>query len=305
MMVGDGNVLDGDVKALISALEWQAAMGADEALGDQPCDRYAEAEARLAARRAAAASAQGQSQPPGNRSSGNQTPGVQSPENRAKPSANAPLGVAEAVAQATATAQACTSLEELKAALEKFEGCDLRFHAKNMVFGAGDVGAPLMLIGDAPDTEEDRAGAPFVARTGALLDKMLQAIGLSRADAYLSSPVFWRPAGNRSPTEGEMAICRPFLEKQITLVGPKLLLLVGGQAVSSMVASVGPKQGITRNRGTWFDVPIAGSSLPALASFHPAYLLKTPSAKRQAWQDLLALQRRMSEMGLITDEKGR
>jgi len=269
-MVGDGNVLDGDVKALISALEWQTAMGADEALADQPCDRYAEAEASLAARRAAAESAL----------------------------SHAPLGAAEAVEQAKTAAHACTTLEELSAALERFEGCELRFHAKNMVFGTGSVGAPLMLIGDAPDTEEDRAGAPFVAQTGTLLDKMLQAIGLSRGDVYLSSPVFWRPAGNRSPTDGEMAICRPFLEKQISLVGPKLLLLAGGQAVNSLITSVGPKQGITRSRGTWFDIQVGETSLPALATFHPAYLLKTPSAKRQAWQDLLALQRRMAEMGL-------
>ena len=134
-MVGDGNVLDGDVKALISALEWQTAMGADEALADQPCDRYAEAEARLAARRAAAESALSQAKastaPPAT--------------NRAKPSADAPLGAAEAVEQAKTAAHACTTLEELSAALERFEGCELRFHAKNMVFGTGSVGAPLML----------------------------------------------------------------------------------------------------------------------------------------------------------------
>jgi uracil-DNA glycosylase len=287
-MVGDGNVLDSDVKALISALEWQTAMGADEALADQPCDRYAETQARQLARRAAAESALSQAK----------APTAPSATNRAKPSADAPLGAAEAVEQAKAAAQACTTLEELSDVLGRFEGCELRFHAKNMVFGTGSVGAPLMLIGDAPDTEEDRAGAPFVAQTGALLDKMLQAIGLSRGDVYLSSPVFWRPAGNRSPTDGEMAICRPFLEKQISLVGPKLLLLAGGQAVNSLITSVGPKQGITRSRGTWFDIQVGETSLPALATLHPAYLLKTPSAKRQAWQDLLALQRRMAEMGL-------
>lgn len=270
-------------------------MGADEALADQPCDRYAETEARLAKRRAAAGAAVSQAK----------ATASSPPENRAKPSADAPLGAAEAAAQARIAADACNSLEDLAKALETFEGCELRFHAKNMVFGSGSVGASLMLIGDAPDTEEDRAGEPFVAQTGALLNKMLHAIGLSREDIYLSSPVFWRPAGNRSPTDSELAICRPFLEKQIALVGPKLLLLAGGQAVGSLITSVGPKQGITRNRGTWFDVQIGDTSLPALATFHPSYLIKTPSAKRQAWQDLLALQRRMIEMGLKDTEKGR
>jgi len=193
-------------------------------------------------------------------------------------------------------AEACSSLEALRSALEAFEGCDLKKYANSLVFGAGAVGAPVMLIGDAPDAGEDRAGTPFVADAGLLLDRMLAAIGLSRETVYLANSVYWRPAGNRSPNESEIAICRPFLEKQIALVAPRLLLLAGGQAVTSLV---GGKQGITRSRGKWYDVQIAGQTIPTLATFHPAYLLKTPVAKRQAWHDLLTLQRRMQELGII------
>jgi len=282
MIRDDLNVLESDEKSLITALEWQAEMGADDAVFAEPFDRYAHQAAKTAARTASAAETQTPAPSP-------------PPAPRAAPTADAPLGTAEAVSEGKALAAGCSSLEDLRAALEKFDGCQLKFDAKNLVFGDGNPSADIMVIGEAPGRDEDIQGLPFVGVSGQLLDRMLSYIGLTRETFYITNTVYWRPAGNRTPNDGEFAVCRPFVEKHIELVDPKLLLLVGGRAVTSLA---GVTQGITKSRGKWYDVTVGDRTLPAMATFHPAYLLRNGPAKRFAWRDLLALQRRMREEGI-------
>lgn len=282
MTVGDGNVLENDAKALISALEWQVAMGVDEAIAGIPVDRYAQA----AARRQARADQARPAAPP-------QMPVAPAPRPRAD--ADSPLGAAEAAAAGQKAARDCKSLDDLRRALEGFDGCSLRNTATQLVFGDGNPQADIMVIGEAPGADEDRQGKPFVGVSGQLLDRMLSFIGLTRENFYITNTVYWRPPGNRKPNDGEFAVCRPFVDRHIELIDPKLLLLVGDKSVRGLA---GATTGITRSRGQWYDVKIGDKTIPALATFHPAYLLRTPAAKRQAWQDLLTFQRRMREMGL-------
>jgi DNA polymerase len=182
--------------------------------------------------------------------------------------------------------------------LLKFEGCALRHTAMNLVFADGNPEAPVMFIGEAPGEDEDRQGKPFVGVSGKLLDRMLAPIGLDRTNIYISNILFWRPPGNRSPTDSEIAACLPFAERHISLIKPKLLILLGGVAAKSLLRT---KEGITRIRGRWTEYhPPLGSGLtepiPCLPIYHPAYLLRQPAAKRQAWNDVLQLQKRINQL---------
>ena len=286
MTLGNGTMPERDPRSLAAALEWQTAMGADEVILDAPVDRYAEAAARKAAR----------SRPhppvPSTPVLPMSAPSPQPAAPRPTPDVAAPLGAAEARALGRDAVAGCRSLDALRQALETFDGCALRHTATRLVFGDGNPEADIMVIGEAPGADEDRQGKPFVGVSGRLLDRMLSFIGLTRENFYITNTVYWRPPGNRKPNDGEFAVCRPFVEKHIELVAPKALLLVGDKAVRGLA---GVTAGITRSRGKWYDVQIAGRAIPAMASFHPAYLLRVPAAKRQAWQDLLALQRRMRE----------
>lgn len=217
------------------------------------------------------------------------------PAPRPRADADSPLGAAEAAAAGQKAARDCKSLDDLRRALESFDGCSLRNTATQLVFGDGNPQADIMVIGEAPGADEDRQGKPFVGVSGQLLDRMLSFIGLTRENFYITNTVYWRPPGNRKPNDGEFAVCRPFVDRHIELIDPKLLLLVGDKSVRGLA---GATTGITRSRGQWYDVKIGDKTIPALATFHPAYLLRTPAAKRQAWQDLLTFQRRMREMGL-------
>ena len=172
-----------------------------------------------------------------------------------------------------------------------FTGCALRDTATQLVFADGAADARLMVIGEAPGAEEDRAGRPFVGAAGQLLDRMLGSIGLDRSQARITNVVPWRPPGNRAPNEAEVALCLPFLHRQIALIRPRGLLLLGAVAAKALLASPERDLGISRLRGTWRQVTIDSldSPLPALPTFHPAYLLRLPAAKAQAWRDLLAL----------------
>jgi DNA polymerase len=299
MRVGDANVPEYDLESLVSALEWQIAMGAEDAVLDRPGDRYAEAAARKAARGAArpAPTAVSASSSPSHAPA--PSPGAAPPPPATRPAADssAPLGTSEAQAQGRQIAQGCETLEALRTALEAFDGCALRHTATQIVFADGNPDADVMIVGEAPGADEDRQGKPFVGVSGQLLDRMLASIGLDRRAVYIANTVYWRPPGNRKPNDGEFAVCRPFVERQIELAAPKLLLLVGDKAVRGLA---GATDGITRSRGKWYEVTAGTRTIPALASFHPAYLLRTPAAKRMAWRDLLALQRRMREMGLGT-----
>jgi DNA polymerase len=162
-----------------------------------------------------------------------------------------------------------------------------------LCFADGSPAAEVMLIGEAPGAEEDRQGTPFVGPSGQLLDRMLAAIGLDRASVYITNVIYWRPPGNRSPTPAEIAACQPFLERQIELIRPKVIVFVGGIAARGLL---GVKEGVTKLRGRRLLYPLAdGTSVPALVMFHPAYLLRTPAQKRLAWRDLLTLKRLLDE----------
>jgi len=192
----------------------------------------------------------------------------------------------EAVTAARTAAGKAGTLEELQALLAAFDGCGLKATAKNLCFYRGAGKTRLMLIGEAPGRDEDLAGKPFVGRAGQLLDKMLAAIGLGEADVHITNIVYWRPPGNRTPTPQEAQVCRPFLERQVELVAPDLVLLLGGAAAKEVL---GVADGIMRVRGKWRELTLGARTVRALATLHPAYLLRTPSAKRLAWRDLLAV----------------
>ncbi len=195
-----------------------------------------------------------------------------------------------ATQDATKLAANAQTLDELKTALEGFDGCALKKTAKNTVFSDGIADADVMIVGEAPGQDEDRQGKPFVGRSGQLLDKMLATIFLSREEnVYIANVVPWRPVGNRAPNSEEIAICRPFIERQIELAQPKILLLVGG---SSAKALLNTEIGITRLRGKWHE----HKTIPALPILHPAYILRKPEAKADIWADLCALKARLKEI---------
>jgi uracil-DNA glycosylase len=197
-----------------------------------------------------------------------------------------------ALASARTLATGAGTLEALRAALGVFDGCPLKQTAMNLVFADGNPQAKLMVIGEGPGAEEDRQGLPFVGVSGQLLDRMLACIGLDRTKAYITNVLFWRPPGNRTPTPSEIAACLPFVERHIELVDPDYLLLVGGISAKTLL---GRSEGILKLRGRWAHYQHVGLArpIPALASLHPAYLLRQPAQKRLAWRDLLALQAAM------------
>lgn len=177
-------------------------------------------------------------------------------------------------------------MDELQALLAEFEGCPLKSTAKNLCFYRGSPTARLMIIGEAPGRDEDLAGKPFVGRAGQLLDRMLAAIDLTEADVHITNIVYWRPPGNRVPTPEEAQACRPFLERQLELVAPDIVLTLGGPAAQAVLDA---KEGILRLRGRWREIPSGARTLRVMPTLHPAYLLRVPAAKRQAWRDLLAV----------------
>lgn len=202
-------------------------------------------------------------------------------------------GADEAIAWATEIAAGCNDFEALKLAVEAFDGCPLKTGARNTVFADGVPGADLLVIGEAPGAEEDRTGKPFVGRAGQLLDRMLAAIGRSRKENVLiSNVIYWRPPGNRTPTNTETAICRPFVERLIELTNPKAIMLAGGAPMQALMGITG----IMRARGVWRDLTIEnGAHFPALPVFHPAFLLRQPKNKRLAWADLQSLEARLNK----------
>lgn len=192
----------------------------------------------------------------------------------------------EAVMAARTAARSARSLEELEANLRGFEGCGLKASAKSTCFYRGSPTARLLIIGEAPGRDEDLEGKPFVGKAGQMLDLMLKAIGLTDADVHITNVVYWRPPGNRTPTPQEVLACRPFLDRQIELVAPEFVLLAGGAAAKAVL---GIEDGIMKIRGRWRDMAIGQHSVKTMATLHPAYLLRTPAAKRLAWRDLLAV----------------
>ncbi len=251
----------------LQALSLQLAWGADEALAETPQDRLAPP---------APAPGPRQGLPP-------PAPPAEFPR-----PGGAPGGAM--TARAWELANAAASRAELRAALAAFDGCALAATATSLVFADGNPDAGLVLIGEAPGAEEDRAGLPFVGPSGQLLDAMLASIGLDREKALILNVLPWRPPGNRTPTDEEVNLCLPFLLRHLALVRPRRLVLLGALAARALT---GRTEGIRRLRGRWVEVTVPGlaETVPALPTYHPAYLLRTPAAKREAWADLLALRR--------------
>jgi uracil-DNA glycosylase len=209
------------------------------------------------------------------------------PPARAFPTA-APDAASEA---AHAAAAKSTTLDLLKAQLQTFDGCALKATAKHLCFYRGAETAPLMIIGEAPGRDEDQEGRPITSIEGQLLDRMLAAIGLDQSTAHITNIVYWRPPGNRTPSPQEARVCRPFLDRQIQLVAPKVVLLLGGTAAKFMLDV---PDGILKLRGKWRELEVAGTKIKTMATLPPSYLLKTPAAKRQVWADLQAVRAELS-----------
>ena len=308
-----------------AALEWLIQAGADEAIGDQPVDRYAAAQSAKAARTAARPTSGGDSAKPaaaqqpdtpaaappsGNAGPSSPAGGTRQPTGHGAPEHTPQAGTAgrksgemppiwrpkggelktaeQALASARDLAARASTLAELRAALDSYDGCALKQTATNLVFADGTPEARVMIVGEAPGADEDRQGKPFVGVSGQLLDRMLSWIGFSRAEnVYISNILFWRPPGNRTPTAAEVAACLPFVERHIALKQPDYLILSGGSSAKTLL---GKTEGVLKLRGHWFSYqnPEMATPVPALVTLHPAYLLRQPAAKRQAWRDLLS-----------------
>ncbi len=262
---------DERTEALEALLEWYGAVGVDLAVDEQPHDRFA-LPTRLEQESASA--------PPQREPAMSRAPVLVA---ASRPAAIAPE---EAAVAARTQAASAATLEELESLLERFDGCSLKATAHRLVFADGTPGARVMFVGEAPGAEEDREGLPFVGRSGKLLDRMLTAIGLDRSQAYIANIIPWRPPGNRTPTPQETAICLPFIQRQIELAKPEILVCLGGPSAQTLLQQ---REGILKLRGNWFDYACGTRTIRALPTLHPAYLLRQPQQKRLAWRDLLAL----------------
>lgn len=270
-------------------LRWYVEQGLDEAIGEEAIDRFALPPP------AAAVPVPPTAVPAGPATAAPQAPTPLRPAPILQPRPPVPLESPQLVEDAREVARQATSIAELEVAVRAFEGCALKRTAKNTVFADGVVGSPVMIVGEAPGADEDRLGKPFVGVSGQLMDRMFDAIGMSRErDLYITNILFWRPPGNRTPTLAEQAICLAFTRRHIELARPKLLVLAGGTAVKAVLDTT---EGITRLRGKWTTLSLDdGTEVPTLPTFHPAYLLRTPASKRQSWWDLLSLQKRLKDL---------
>jgi DNA polymerase len=197
-----------------------------------------------------------------------------------------------AIQSAREAARTAPSLEILRSMLEQFDGCALKSTATRLVFADGNPQARLMFVGEAPGREEDIEGLPFVGRSGQLLNRMIAAIGLNRGDVYIANVIPWRPPGNRTPTPQETQICLPFIQRQIELVNPDVLVTLGNPSTQTLLST---REGIMKTRGRWLDYDTGTRNIKAMATFHPAYLLRSPSYKRLAWQDLRAIAKALEQ----------
>lgn len=287
-------------RELAAALRWQVEAGADEAILDEPVDRFAAPPPKPAPAAEPAAAPAVDASPdrlpdtPRDRAAAKTPPRAETPP--------APrLEPADTVNEtARDLASRCADLPALKTALAAFDGCALKTTATNLVFGTGVENADIMLVGEAPGRDEDRDGTPFVGASGQLLDGMLGFLDLGRdTNIYITNILPWRPPGNRQPTGAEIAACLPFLERHITLVAPRLLVFLGGTSAKTLLNRT---EGITRLRGQWYDytspaMETAGlAPIPAMATLHPAYLLRQPAQKRAAWLDLIAVREKLDEI---------
>ncbi|WFP62057.1 uracil-DNA glycosylase family protein [Mesorhizobium sp. WSM4904] len=292
-------------------LAFYAGAGVDEALEDAPVNRFAEARPKQAERAPAPVAPVREKRP---QERGAAEPSLDAGRASARPAPSLGLdasGIPDAPARpmpATAAvpdeaqallarqlAASASTLDELRQHMAAFDGCNLKFTAKNLVFADGNPNADLMLVGEAPGRDEDLEGLPFVGRSGRLLDRMLAAIGLDRTSAYIANVIPWRPPGNRTPTPHETEICRPFIERQIELVNPKVLVNLGGPSAKTLLNTT---EGILRLRGNWrVHTTASGVAIPAMPTLHPAYLLRTPAHKKLAWRDFLEVKAKLRALG--------
>jgi uracil-DNA glycosylase len=259
-------------KSARELLDFYREAGVDALLGEQPVNRFAPQPA-----------AQPRAEPP---------VAMRTPEVKSAPPLAAPATPDAAAMEAREAVDTVISLEQLRAALDRFEGCALRATATQLVFADGNPQARLMLVGEAPGRDEDIEGLPFVGRSGKLLDRILSAIGLDRTSVYIANIIPWRPPGNRTPTPQESQICLPFIRKQVELVDPDILVCLGGPSATTLL---GIKDGITKSRGRWLRYDTGKREIRALATFHPAFLLRSPLQKRLAWRDFLAVRKALDE----------
>ena len=262
-----------DLTAPRDLLNFYAEAGVDAALGETPNDYL---------------TSPAPAPPPAATSRPVQPVPVRQPEIKA--AAAAPAAPDAAVMAAREAAKSAASLEELRGLLESFEGCPLKATASRLVFADGNPEGRVMFVGEAPGRDEDIEGLPFVGRSGKLLDLMLKAIGLDRSKVYIANTVPWRPPGNRTPTPVETQICLPFIQRQIELADPNILVSVGGPSAAALLNM----QGILKNRGRWVAYQTGTREIRAMATLHPAYLLRSPIAKRLAWRDFLAIKKALS-----------
>lgn len=274
-----------------AALQWHIDMGCDECIADEPIDRFAASAAAAVQAPSPAVNTQASSV---TSSSASHAPTLDRPAaSRGTKTSAAEVDSQLQISTAQHAAENAKTIEELRAAIAAFEGCALKKTATNLVLSDGPAEARLMLVGEAPGAEEDRQGVPFVGPSGKLLNAMLESIDISREDVLISNSVFWRPPGNRTPTTQETVVCRPFIERLIEIVNPDVLVCVGAPSAHNLL---GETQGISRLRGKWytFQTPKLSAPIDATALFHPAYLLRTPIKKRDAWHDLLMIKRKLA-----------
>lgn len=243
---------------LLPVLDWYRAVGVDLAVNEEPVDRFASS--------------------------------AVAPPPRAAAEPVAAAAAPAAPAETRDLAAGARSMDELRAVMEAYDGCALKKRATQLCFADGNPEAEIMLVGEGPGEQEDLAGKPFVGRAGQLLDRMLAAIGLDRTKVFIANMVPWRPPGNREPSPEELALCLPFLYRQVELVAPKILVTLGNVPTRTLFNTT---QGITRTRGQWRELTINGHSMQALPMLHPAYLLRMPGSKALAWRDLLELKQRL------------
>lgn len=266
----------------MTLLRWYLEAGVDETLAETAICRFASGAA---------------AQPTGGGPKEFEEPHRQTASQPAGPSARTAISPGpaadSAVGEAVALADAAMTLEELAAALAVFDGCPLRSTATRLVFCRGSPRARLVLIGEAPGAEEDRQGLPFVGPSGKLLDRMLASAGFAAESVLISNTVFWRPPGNRSPTQAETAACQPFVQRLVEIVAPEILIALGGPAAHALL---GRAESVSRLRGSWFSYqsPRMARPVKAMVTFHPAYLLRSPAQKRLAWRDMLAVRRSLA-----------